>query len=475
MQADLDDALWWLNVILKSRQHGVTTYFCIRWLDTCLFAPGTKCGIIAHTAKDAAKFFRGKILFAYERLPQYLREACPIKKIDQTGYVEFANGSSIEVGVSLRGGTVQRLHISEYGPMCAMYPQRAEEVRTGALNTVHEGGIVAIESTAYGARGDFHDRAKIAQALDARVKAGTAELTRMDYQFHFFAWWQDAKNCLSDEDAARVEIGADLKKYFDKLETEIRHQLSPGQRAWYVKKALEQGDLMKREHPSTPAEAFETSIRGAYYELEMLKARKEGRIGAVPFFPGVPVNTFWDIGRNDSTAIWFHQRVGLQNRFIHFYQNNGRNAAHYASVLHKLAAENDYVYGGHYLPHDVAVTEWTQSENLTRKQVLERLRVKPVIAVKRIADLNTGIEMMRQAFPSCYFDAVNCKDGIDALDHYAKKWDDDAQDYLDQPQKSWANHAADAIRQFAQGYTSEDADFNIPDEHIPVLDSVTGF
>lgn len=66
------------------------------------------------------------------------------------GYIEFAHGSNIMVATSFRSGTVQRLHISEHGKICAKYPAKAKEVRTGTLNAVAEGSIVFIESTAEG-------------------------------------------------------------------------------------------------------------------------------------------------------------------------------------------------------------------------------------------------------------------------------------------------------------------------------------
>ena len=47
--------------------------------------------------------------------------------------------------------------------------------------------------------------------------------------------------------------------------------------------------------------------------------RQHKRIGGpVPFDPYRPVNTFWDIGMDDETAIWFHQTDGVRERLIDF-------------------------------------------------------------------------------------------------------------------------------------------------------------
>ena len=35
-----------------------------------------------------------------------------------------------------------------------------------------------------------------------------------------------------------------------------------------------------------------------------------------------PVNTFWDIGMDDDTAIWFHQTDGVWHRLVDFYSNS---------------------------------------------------------------------------------------------------------------------------------------------------------
>jgi len=41
-------ALWWLNIIPKSRQHGITPFIAIFMLDGCLFNSNVRAAIIAH-------------------------------------------------------------------------------------------------------------------------------------------------------------------------------------------------------------------------------------------------------------------------------------------------------------------------------------------------------------------------------------------------------------------------------------------
>jgi len=194
-----------------------------------------------------------------------------------------------------------------------------------------------------------------------------------------------------------------------------------------------------------------TAIDGAIYG-EQLKAAKD-RITSIPIESSVPVNTFWDLGRNDTTAIWFHQRVGLENRFIDFYESRLVGLDHYARIL----KDKGYLYGEHFLPHDVQVSEL--STNRTRKSTLEDLGVTPIQVVPRIKSINEGIEQTRQAFASCWFDKGRCDDGLKALKNYQYHYDEKYQVFRQTPLHNWASNGADAFRQFGQGYSTESNDW----------------
>lgn len=185
------------NVILKARQLGFTTLIQIVMLDECLFRPNTSAGVIAHNRDDAEAFFNDKIKFAYEAIDKDYVDfgLIPTASQDNARQLVFSNGSSIRVGTSLRSGTFQMLHISEYGKLCAKYPEKAKEVKTGALNTVHSGGYIWIESTAEGQEGDFKEKCDEARA---KAQSGTP-LTPMDYKFHFFPWWKHPAYSLSED------------------------------------------------------------------------------------------------------------------------------------------------------------------------------------------------------------------------------------------------------------------------------------
>lgn len=435
-------AMWYLNVILKARQMGFTTFIQIFMLDACLFNSNVRAGVIAHNKEDAQIFFRDKIKFAYDNLPEWLKAERQAVKND-AGELLLANNSSIRVGTSMRSGTLQYLHVSEYGKICRKYPHKAKEIRTGAFNAVHAGQFIFVESTAEGRGGDFFDMTQEAKAAQAAGKP----LTDMDFKFHFFPWWKDLRY---QRDPAGVVFVEKMNAYFATLEKKHGIKLTDRQRAWYAKKSDEQKDDMKREFPSTPDEAFEVAIEGAFYGEQMTYLRSRGRLCEVPWEPSLPVNTFWDLGMNDSMTIWFHQRVGASNRLFDFYQNSGEGLQHYAKIL----KDKGYYYGRHYMPHDVAVRE-LGNNGKSRMQVAEGLGIRPIHKVNRpknVEEVLDGIEAVRAFLGSCWIDEISCFEGIRALDNYQKEWDENAGTWKRGPLHNWASHGSDALRTGATGF-----------------------
>ena len=213
--------LHYLNVILKARQLGFTTFIQLFMLDACLFNSNIRAGTIAHTLDDAQMIFSDKVKFPYDNLPDELKAARPIVK-ESADELLFANNSCIRVATSMRSGTLQYLHISEYGKLCAQFPDKAREVRTGALNTVQAGQVVFLESTAEGQEGHFFE---LCEAARAKQRTG-APLTPLDFSFHFFPWWRAPEYELEE---AGVVIDEPHRRYFDKLEAVHGITLPPPQ------------------------------------------------------------------------------------------------------------------------------------------------------------------------------------------------------------------------------------------------------
>jgi len=446
-QTELYKGMWFLNCILKARQLGMTTFIQIFMLDRCLFNDNVNAGIVAHNKEDAEAFFSDKIKFAYDNLPEDLRKARRATS-DTTRSLKFSNDSHIRVGTSMRSGTYQYIHVSEFGKMCAKYPDKAREVITGTLNTVAPGQIVWIESTAEGPHGEFYDMCKRSQDMTTAVKNADALFTKMDYKFFFFPWWKHPDYVLENP----VDIPDKLMVYFKELHEKHDLNLTASQKFWYVKKATEQGNLMKQEYPSTPEEAFEQSNELVIYGEQLREAREQRRIGDFPIVRGVPVNTFWDIGRNDVNAIWCHQHIEGRHRFGYYLEDRLRDLTYYVDLLFELKREFNWIFGTHYLPHDVMVTDISQRENLSREQVLRAAGLSPIIVVPKTPRINDGIELTRRVFSTCEFDAEGCAVGLRALRDYKWAFDELHGITRDIPAKSWGRNGADAFRQFAQGY-----------------------
>lgn len=443
-QQFLDD-LHGRNIILKARQLGFTTLIAMVWLDHALFNENQRCGIIAHDRESAEVIFRDKIRFAYDHLPEVLKTGFPLKR-DSASELLFAhNNSSIRVGTSMRSGTIHRLHVSEYGKICAKFPDKAAEVATGSLPAVPLSGITVIESTAEGTEGDFYTMTKRAQG----VRDEGRPLTVRDFKLHFFPWWDEPGYTLNQRDTELVVMGERDTEYFNRIEGEIGRRLTKGQRAWYVstRDTDFQGkeERMWQEYPSTEKEAFQKSTEGVYYAKELAEARKHGRILKIPEIPAIPMDTFWDVGRRDHTAIWFLQLVGMEYRLKRYYEASGETLAHFV----KYMQDTGYIWGRHYLPHDAAHKRLSDT-NKSIEEMLNDLGLVNTVIVPRIDNELDGITMVRQIFPQLYFDAEGCADGIRRLENFRKSWNKSIGAYRNEPVDDDNCHGADALRQLAQ-------------------------
>lgn len=448
-QLSIISRLWHRNIILKARQLGCTTLICLIWLDHALFNANQRCGVIAQDKEAAETIFKDKVKFAYERLPDVLRREMPLERDSATQLKFSHNNSSIRVATSMRASTIHRLLISEFGKICAKTPDKAKEIVTGSLQAVPKSGICVIESTAEGQDGDFY---RMSQTAEASMQQGK-RLTQKDYRFHFFPWWGAQEYTLDPE---LVILRDKDIAYFHELEAAESIKLTAGQMAWYVatRKAdfADDEEKMWQEYPSTPSEAFKVSTEGTYYSQQLATARKDSRITVVPYQPGISVNTFWDIGHSDGTAIWFHQRIGLKNHFIRFMEGWGEPYAHFVSRMQALG----WVWGVHYLPHDGNHIRQGQVVNISPKQMLENLGLRNIQIVPPVSELQHGIQVTRDAFVGCWFDEEGCADGLTHLQMYRKRWNATTGNWSQEPLKDVHTEGADAFRQFAQGYKPDD-------------------
>lgn len=447
-QEDLYTDMWYLNVILKARQLGFSTFIDVFILDTCLFNPNVHAGIIAHHKDDAHAIFEEKIKFPYESLNPVIRSGVNATT-DRAGEIKFSNGSSIRVSTSFRSGTLQILHVSELGKIAAKFPEKAKEIRTGAFEAVAQGQMIFVESTAEGREGDFYDMVTIAKNMHDSHQ----NLTKMDFKFFFYPWHENYEYRL---DPQNVVFTREDIKYFHELEGHGIH-LDREQQAWWIKKHERLGEEMYREHPSYPEEAFKASVEGAYYGKTITDLRRQGRIANVPHEASFPVYTSWDLGMNDSMSIWFFQAIGREIRIIDYLEDSGETLGFYAKILLK----KPYSYMRHYLPHDVGVRDLSAPEGAegtkSRKQVLQDLGIKPIVKVakpKTPEGLLSQIEETRTFLGRSWIDMTNCDKGIKCLENYRKEWDDKLGSFKKTPLHNWASHGADGLRTAGVGFNT---------------------
>lgn len=436
--------MWFLNIILKSRQHGFTTFICIFILDQMLFNSNIRAGIIAHGLKEAQAIFQDKIKFPYDHLPEAIKRRRPAVKNDGNE-LRLDNNSSVRVGTSMRSGTLNFLLVTEYGKLCAKYPERAKEVRSGSLETVHQGNIAIIESTAEGNSGDFHDRCQTAQVLSATLDQTGGDLGPMDWKFFFFAWWQKPDNVT---DPHYVTIPDFLVTYFNELQLQLGRKLTQPQRAWYTKKYFSLGpDLIKREHPSTPREAFEASIEGAYYGELIGRARDENRVCFVPHEKDLLVHTAWDLGISDAMSIIFFQVFGKEIRLIDYYEINNQSLE---SCIRYCQHEKPYIYGTHLAPHDIKVRDLTHG--ISRLEYARKLNFEFEVLPTDKISIQDGIDLVRALFHQFWFDNVKCEYLLKCLSAYRKEYNEKMERFEDRPLHDWSSHCASALKSLAVGY-----------------------
>jgi len=203
--------------------------------------------------------------------------------------------------------------------------------------------------------------------------------------------------------------------------------------------------------------SFDAAIEGAYYAAEMTAAETDKRICRLPVEPLLKVNTAWDLGIDDATAIWFFQDAGQERRLIDYIEVSGEGLP---QIVKRLEAKN-YRYGRHILPHDVEVREL--NNGTSRRETLEKLGLRDIEIVpqQEVAD---GINAVRLMLSRCWFDADRCARGIEALKQYRREWDGKRQTWRERPLHDFSSHAADAFRYLALAHkpVKQDKKLSIP-------------
>lgn len=189
--------------------------------------------------------------------------------------------------------------------------------------------------------------------------------------------------------------------------------------------------------------ACKSAVDGAIYAEEILAAEREKRITTVSVDRTKPVQTFWDLGFGDATAIWFAQATNDGHyHLVDYLENRGKKIEWYLIQLQ----QKGYLYGTDWIPWD-----GLKPQNLGSGRAIEELMRGAGRNVRLVTMLpvHQGINAARTIFPQCRFDATRCADGIQGLRHY--QWGPLSTTGVEkrEPLHDWASHPADAFRYFA--------------------------
>ena len=152
---------------------------------------------------------------------------------------------------------------------------------------------------------------------------------------------------------------------------------------------------------------------GAIYRHEIDALYSEERVCPVPYDPGLPVHTVWDLGWNDAMTIGMVQRGPQDVRIIDYIEDSHRTLDWYVAQLEK----RPYRWGTDFLPHD-GKTKNFQTGKSTQQQLQSMGRRD--VQVLSAMNVEEGIKLARMLFPRCFFDESKTARLLECLRRYRR-------------------------------------------------------
>jgi len=425
-------------IILKSRQQGISTFWLIFALDFTITEDNIKAGLMSQGLQES-KTLKERLERAYDHLPPELLDFIGTHNTVRNS-TEFSldNDSKTYIATSFRSGTLQFMHISEFGKISAKSPEKAKETRTGSMQAIKGGLPVIIESTAEGRSNMFYD-------MWIQADSHTGNLAPKDFKTVFLSWVNDPDCRISVPQLLNKEA----EDYFALLTVEYKNYfhadlvLDDEQKWWWVSQLREFSfsmEMMGQEYPGWPEEAFAATKDGTYWaKLYRAEVVATGHVVTELYEPALPVDVAVDLGMNDTFVMVFFQMHGTELRVIDEYHNTGEGILHYVNVL----KERPYRYRTVYLPHDAVVKELGTGKS--RLAIFRDLGVPARLLVRTKSVVN-DIELVRKAIPYMWFDERNTKYLRTCMENYSKEWDERLGVFKDKPLHDEWSHPADAIR-----------------------------
>jgi phage terminase large subunit len=204
--------------------------------------------------------------------------------------------------------------------------------------------------------------------------------------------------------------------------------------------------------------SFSAAIIGSYWGKELDRAEQEGRIGlALEPVEDLPVHTAWDLGIDDSMAIWVYQIIpptrdeGTTIHMLDYYENSGHGMRHYTDALDAIRVNLGFKrYGFDYVPPD-ARARMLDEEGRNRIQVLQALGRKPRLVLPH--KLIDGINAARITLPRVKFaNTPGVRKGVELLRQYRADFDEKTRVFRQAPKHDFSSHCADAFRYMAMAW-----------------------
>jgi hypothetical protein len=245
-------------LILKARQFGFTTLYCLDLLDEALWVGGMSCGIIAHEAKKLPDYFT-IVKRAFENLPEVLKPKCKTDTKYMYEFTERFDGkpmdSSIYVSTDIRGGTVQKLHITE-----SAYIKDRQKLNSGSKQAVPLTGWISEETTGNGFN-EFYDFYTQNQ--------NKLNIGEMDYKTYFYPWYLNKEYSLLGGIEDKTEKETELQRLYNLTDNQLLW------RRWKIKELMSETgglglngeQLFKQEYPASITEAFQSGA-GNIFDAE---------------------------------------------------------------------------------------------------------------------------------------------------------------------------------------------------------------
>lgn len=238
------------DIILKSRQVGISTIILARFYLEAILTPNLTCVVVSHEEEATRKLFEKVKTFHkyFTRLCGEEGIPCPELFHNSANEMSFPElGSTFYIGTAGkrafgRGATLNRVHCSEL----AFWPEdKAETILAGIEEATPLDGYIALESTPNGIGGLFYRK-----VMDALREEGV-------YKLHFYPWWLHTEYALDSESefVFPTDKGV-LRLKPTELALMDLYGLTQDQIRWRRRKQRERAHLYPQEYPEDKVTCF---------------------------------------------------------------------------------------------------------------------------------------------------------------------------------------------------------------------------